>query len=104
MDGLDLVNFFLHDKIAAKIWYRDIEWKTEDSTCILYKSKLDTRQQFILSLFDDDTAMIGYLNPGYDVYLSSENIIRARSMSFSLWFDMKDDSFFRIMYSREVAC
>lgn len=104
MDGLDLVNFFLHDEIAAKIWYR--EWKTEDSDsiCILYKSKLDTRQQFILSLFDDDTAMLGYLNPGYDVYLSSENIIKARSMSFSLWFDMKDDSFLRIMYRREVAC
>ncbi len=104
MDGLDLVNFFLHDKIAAKIWYRDIEWKTEDSTCILYKSKLDTRQQFILSLFDDDTAMIGYLNHGYDVYLSSENMIRARSMSFSLWFDMKENSFLRIMYRREVVC
>ena len=98
MDGLDLVNFFLHDKIAAKIWYRAIEWKTEDSTCILYKSKLDPRQQFILSLFDDDTAMVGYLNHSYEIYLSSEKMIRARSMSFSLWFDMKDDSFLRIMY------
>ena len=104
MDGLDLVNFFLHDKTAANIWYRDNAWKTEDSLCIIYKSKLDPRQQFILSLFDDDTAMIGYLNHGYDVYLSSENIIRARSMSFSLWFDMKDNSFLRIMYRREVAC
>ena len=40
MDGLDLVNFF-YDETAAKIWYRDIEWKTEDSLCIIYKSKLD---------------------------------------------------------------
>ena len=104
MDGLDLVNFFLHDEIAAKIWYRDNAWKTEDSLCIIYKSKLDPRQQFILSLFDDDTAMVGYINREYEGYLSSENIIRARSMSFSLWFDMKDASFLRIMYRRGMAC
>ena len=104
MNGLDLVNFFCTMKLRQKIWYCDNAWKTEDSLCIIYKSKLDPRQQFILSLFDDDTAMIGYLNHGYDVYLSSENIIRARSMSFSLWFDMKDASFLRIMYRREVAC
>ena len=104
MNGLDLVNFFLHDEIAAKIWYCDNAWKTEDSLCIIYKSKLDPRQQFILSLFDDDTAMVGYINHEYEVYLSSGNMIRARSMSFSLWFDMKDASFLRIMYRREVAC
>ncbi|MCK9577527.1 MAG: hypothetical protein M0R51_16605 [Clostridia bacterium] len=98
MNGLDLINFFLHDKIAAKTWYRAMTWKADDSVSIMYRSMFDSNQQFIVSLFDDDTSMIGYLNHGYETYISSENIMQIRSMNFSIWFDLRNDSFIRIMY------
>lgn len=100
MKGLDLINFFLHDNIAVKIWYRADVWQGNEGMFILYKSRQDSNQKFIISLFNDDKCMIGWFNNEYEVYISSENILRVRSMNFSLWFDLKDESFVRIMYRR----
>ena len=99
MDGIDIIRFFLHDKIAANMWKRTISFESPGFAEYTYTSKLDSNCYFIII---HDKLSNGYGLEVYDhmltIHLEPNSIENLESFRYSLWVNLKGEACVRIFY------
>ena len=101
MESLDVINFFLHDKIAAKMWKRTVKYSRDGLISYIYTSVRDDTRKFRL-VWEPSTGNLwisDYLD-GYSGYIIifSEDISRILSTRYSLTFYFGINSSVSILY------
>ena len=101
MESLDVINYFLHNKIAAKMWKRTTKYSRNGSICYIYTSVRDDKRKFKLVWIPsrDYVCISDYLD-GYGRYVDifSEDISRILSTQYSLIFYIGVRSSVSILY------
>ena len=101
MESLDVINYFLHNKIAAKMWKRTVKYSRNGSICYIYTSVRDDTRKFKLVWIPsrDYVCICDYLDGhGRYVDLFSEDISRILSTQYSLIFYIGIQSSVSILY------
>lgn len=85
MEPLDIINFFLHDELAAKMWKRTLDHVNGDIHTYIYSSVNNPRYCFALVWCrDDDYVWIRVENHGCFVTLLSNDISELHSNQYGL--------------------
>ena len=91
MESLDILNYFLHDKVAAKMWKRTTRYSEAGLTSFIYTSVMDDTRTFglVWSHAKDDVWISD--NPtcsGKFATIFSEDISNIRSTDLALTFNI----------------
>ena len=101
MESLDILNYFLHDKVAAKMWRRTTYYSNHAITSYIYTSVMDDTRTFrLVWCHDEDDVWISD-NPtgsGKFTAIFSEDISKIHSSELSLTFSIGLYSNMSILY------
>ena len=91
MESLDILNYFLHDKVAAKMWKRTTHYSSDGLTSFIYTSVMDDTRTFriIWSPSTDDVWISDEpTGSGRFTTIFSEDISNIRSTNLALTFNI----------------
>ena len=101
MESLDILNYFLHDKIAAKMWKRTTYYSNDCLTSFIYTSVMDDTRTFriVWSPSADDVWISDEpTGSGKFATIFSEDISNIRSTDLALTFSIGLYSNMSILY------
>ena len=104
MESLDVINYFLHNKIAAKMWKRTAKYSRDGLISYVYTSVRDDTRKFRLvwSPSTGDLWVSDYLDGfGRDITIFSEDISSIFSTRYSLTFYFGIYSSVSILYGHK---
>ena len=101
MESLDILNYFLHDKVAAKMWKRTTYYSKDGLTSFIYTSVMDDTRTFriVWSPSTDDVWISDYIHEvGKTITIFSEDISDIHSTKYSVTFSIGLYSNMSILY------
>ena len=101
MESLDVINHFLHDKFAAKMWKRT---RRELVGIITYQYVSSNSQDYHFEIVCNESykhMWINYWSGGIALKIFSKDITKLRSFDHHLWVDISDSSYVLIAYGHK---
>ena len=101
MESLDILNYFLHDKVAAKMWKRTTHYSEDDLISFIYTSVMDDTRSFrmVWGQIHDDVWISDYIHGvGKTITVFSEDISDIHSTEYSVIFSIGLYSSMSILY------
>lgn len=101
MEATEIIRFFLHDKIAAKMWKRT---ESEQDGIITYKFVSKNSRDYHFEIVCNKSYGIMIFSIWYNpsrITISCGDINRLRSFEHNLWIDFGESSYILIAYGHK---
>jgi len=101
MEATEIIRFFLHDKIAAKMWKRT---EREQDGIITYQFVSKNSRDYNFEIICTESYKYMWFNHwsgSIALKISSSDITRIRSFAHHLWIDFGESSYILIAYGHK---
>jgi len=102
MEATDIINFFLHDKIAAKTWKRTLDHVNEDIHSYVYSSVKNPDYNFkLVHCWERDQCWIDYYGDGRFTTIHKQDITGLKSYGRALMISIGEYSYLDVLCGNE---